>query len=1118
MNPLLKFRTFAALIVLVAATMSATPSFGEGGSIDFNRDIRPILSNKCFFCHGPDESERQAGLRLDTAEGAVEDRGGYAAVVPGDPDASELVYRVETDDALDLMPPPETNKPLTANEKELLRRWVDQGGDYATHWAYVQPTLPGVPEPAGGEPAFNPIDRFVAARRDAEGLAPAPEADPAAIVRRVTLDLTGLPPEPEEIDAFRADDAPDAFGRLVDRLLASPSYGEHQARPWLDLARYADSAGYADDPSRTIWAYRDYVIDRFNENIPFDEFTIEQLAGDLLADPEPEQLIATAFHRNTMTNSEGGTDDEEFRNAAIVDRVNTTMTVWMGTSMACAQCHTHKYDPITQVDYFRLFAVLNNTADADLRDESPTLPLFSEAQQEARERLQEQITDLETSLSPGRPGLDEMIAEWEDTLDLEPSWTPLESVGSVGDEVPTFETGAEPIVALRIEFGGPESLPVERVGVSVVAESEANGRDRQRPGRFLRLTLPGEDRILSLAEVQVFDGPDNVAIGASASQSSIAFEGTPDRAIDGNTDGHFDAASTTHTAPSESPWWELDLVNNRFVDRVVLWNRSDEGVDDRIGGLHVALLDENRSILWEQVIDATPRPSLELSTPSGNVVALASVTVHSGDESRPLVKGGQAPADRPIRSETDAIIARPVAPIEAGAGASLAVRLTTPEAVAPEADVRLSALYRPEEAMALDLPGSIRAILRKPTEERTPAEIESIAHEFINRGPALASERAQLESAREALDAIEPTTTVPILREREQERRATHVQIRGDFQALGEAVTPGLPSAFRDDRGADEPGRLELARWLVDERNPLTARVVANRLWEQFFGTGLVVTSEEFGSQGEPPSHPELLDWLACELVDSGWDLKHVVRLIVTSRTYRQSSKVTPEDLERDPDNRFLARGPRRRLSAEAVRDQALAVSGLLSRTLHGPPVNPPRPETGLNAAFGSAIDQPTSTGADRYRRALYTEWRRSNPYPSMTTFDAPNREVCTVRRDRTNTPLQALVTLNDPVYVEAAQALARRLIAESAGGTAERASHGFRLCLGRMPTEREVGAMVELFEDASRSFRGDHEAALALATEPLGPLPEGVDAGEAAAWTVVSNVLMNLDEFFLKP
>ena len=737
--------------------------------IDFNRDIRSILSNNCFACHGPDEASREADLRLDITEGAAH------VITAGNPDASELIRRITAGDE-ERMPPPDSGKQLTPAQIELVRRWIRQGAAYQRHWAYVKPVRPAVPEVS--DPAWpkNDVDRFILARLDREGLKPSPAADRYALVRRVSLDLTGLPPAIEEIDRFVNDPAPDAYERLVDRLLASEAYGEHWARVWLDLARYADSGGYVSDDPREIWAWRDWVIRAINANQPFDQFTVEQIAGDLLPQPTEEQIIATAFHRNTPTNTEGGTDDEEFRNVAVVDRVNTTMTVWMGTTMACAQCHDHKYDPLSQKEYFGLFAFFNNTEDADLPDEKPLHSFFTAEQRQQRSRWEAEIAELEEK------------------------------------------------------------------------------------------------------------------------------------------------------------------------------TRSKE--------------------------------------------------------------------------EDETLVA-----------------------------------------------------VKKRLAEMKPH-------------------------------------TVPILRELPAERRrTTRIHHRGNFLDPGAEVAEGVPAVFHPLPGDAPRNRLALARWLVDQDNPLTARVTVNRHWQEVFGTGLVASSDDFGTQGELPSHPELLDWLATELVAKGWDLKYLNRLLVTSAAYRQSSRVTAELLEQDPDNRLLARGPRFRLSAEAIRDQALSVSGLLSGTMYGPAVRPPQPSFGLSAAFGRTMDWKDSEGEDRYRRGIYTSWRRTNPYPSMVTFDAPNRELCTARRPRTNTPLQALVTLNDPVYVEAAQALARRLLREAGESPESKIRHAFRLCLARHPGDAEVARLAQLHQQAVERFRKNPANAQLMATKPLGSAPPEADIPDLAAWTVVANVLLNLDE-----
>jgi hypothetical protein len=776
-------RIFSGLFLLLGLAI-ALPA-GARPPIDFNRDVRPILSNKCLACHGPDDGTREAGLRLDEPKIATSELdSGATAIVPGKPDASELILRVTNEDESQRMPPAEFGKPLSADEIATLRRWIEEGAHYAPHWSYVKPvrvTPPVAPDQWRNWPR-NEIDLFALQSMLARGLHPSPEADRYALARRVFLDLTGLPPSIDEVESFVFDSSPDAYEKLVDDLLRRGAYGEHWARMWLDLARYADSAGYADDPPRTIWPYRDWVIRALNDNMPFDQFTIEQMAGDLLPNPSDEQLIATAFHRNTLTNNEGGTQDEEFRNVAVVDRVNTTMAVWMGSTFACAQCHNHKFDPISQREYFQLFAILNNTQDADRKDESPLLPIYT-SEQRAR----------------------------------------------------------HPEIAGRLSF--------------------------------LQTIL---------------------------------------------------AASSDVIAP---------------------------------------------------------------------VPAVSLLVVAAGE--------------------------------------------------------------------------------------------------------------------------LRPSTTVPILRELADKRRETRFQYRGNYLDKGPVIEAALPSIF-PAASDGPPGRLQLARWLVDKDNPLTARVIVNRYWEALFGRGLVFTSEEFGSQGEPPSHPELLDWLAVEFMDSGWDMRALVRKIVTSAVYRQSSQLAGDAAKVDPDNRWLARGPRVRLSAEMVRDQALAASGMLSNKMYGPPVRPPQPNLGLNAAFGSSTDWSTSEGDDRYRRAIYTTWRRSNPYPSMATFDAPNREVCTIRRNRTNTPLQSLVTLNDPVYVEAAQALARRAI-EHANTADKQITYAFQRCLSRNPNATELQMLVKLYNDSRDQLAGRPKAAEKLATNPLGDLPSGISPVDAAAMTVVANVLLNLDEMILK-
>jgi hypothetical protein len=1131
--------------------------------VDFNRDVRRILSDNCFKCHGPDAKERKGGkkgvgLRLDVPEGAFADLTGHSAIVPRHPEKSELVRRITTDDPDDKMPPPESGKKLTLEEITLLKKWIEQGAQYARHWSYIKPVRSALPEVGDATWLRNAIDYFILARLEREGLKPAAEADRYAIIRRVALDLTGLPPTLEEVAEFANDHQPGAYERLVDRLLRKDAFGVHWARLWLDQARYADSSGYADDPARTIWAFRDYVIRSLNANKPFDQFTIEQLAGDLLSDPTEEQLAATAFNRNTMTNNEGGTNDEEYRNVAIVDRVNTTMAVWMGTTMACAQCHDHKYDPIKQTDYFRLFAILNNTEDADRGDESPFLTIYTKEQKQQRKQWQSEIAKLEKVMSTSTPELAKAQVEWEKVFEADLSWQavkPTEMKSKAGAAMTTKEDGA-----IQIERGGKtdvytfetpvvtnatisalrlETLPDDRPPGGGVGHAGGNfvisrvraaitPPDGTRPsGRYVRIEIPGKEKILSLAEVQLFNGSNNLALQGEAKQSSTAFDGPAKLAIDGNTNGHFtEAKSTTHTEVSTDPWWEVDLKSMQPVDRIVVWNRTDGDLEGRLGNFRIALLDEKREPVWQQEAKKAPKPSSEFALDGARPISF--VAAHADFSQKDFAAAnvldnsdvknkGWAVSPQLGAPHTLTLVSK--APVELHAGSKLTVTIEqlSKFEYATVAQVRLSTSSDARAAEFARTPPSVLAIIRKSAEPRTTKERDELSEFYLTVAPALDPERQQLASLKKQVEELKPYTTVPIMRELTgDKRRKTHVQQRGNFLVLGKEVSEGLPATFQPSSDGAAPTRLTLAKWLVDENNPLTARVVVNRFWESIFGIGLVRTSEEFGAQGEPPSHPELLDWLATELVESKWNIKHLLKLMVTSAAYRQSSRVTSELLAKDPDNRLLARGPRFRLSAEMIRDQAMFVSGLLSEKMYGPPVKPAQPKLGLSAAFGSGTDWETSTGEDRYRRALYTTWRRSNPYPSMATFDAPNREVCTVRRERSNTPLQALVTLNDPVYVEAAQALARRM-AKAGPTTAAKARYGFRLCLARPPSDKELDDLLKLYEKTRQRFAGESDKARDVATKPLGDAPEGLEVTELAAWTVVGNVLLNLDETLMK-
>jgi hypothetical protein len=1159
-------RRCSFLLTLLGGICCASGTTASAEEINFNRDIRPLLSKACIMCHGPDEHERKGGskdsggLRVDTFDGVQMDLGGKKAIVPGHPEQSELIARITTTDPDDVMPPPKHGKKLSSEEVNLLTAWIKGGAKYTKHWSYETPVRPAVPGAAG-----HPVDAFIQQRLAKEGLKQQPEADRLTLARRVTLDVTGLPPSPEAVAAFVNDTAPQAYERFVDKLLATPAYGEHWGREWLDLARYADSAGYADDGLRSMWGFRDYVINSFNANKPFDQFTIEQIAGDLLPSPTDDQLVATAFHRNTMTNSEGGTNDEEFRTAAIVDRVNTTMAVWMGTSMACAQCHTHKYDPITQKEYFQIYAFLNNTADADRQDESPLHKFFSDEQKAQKRTFEQEITAVEAKFKS--PTAEQLSAaqKWSQAFAVAPKWDALKptSMESTAKLAMTLEPdgaiqvaktapkdtykldvsipSSRNITALKLEALPHETLPANGPGhgggnfvvTRLRAMIEPPAGSKGPKARFVRIELPGKDKILQLAEVQVFSGAANIAQQGTASQQSTYTDAVASRANDGNTSGEYDKGSVAHSAVgSTDPWWEVDLKTEQQLARIVVWNRAEAG--ERLEGFRIVALDEKRNQVWEQKQNkAAESVPFALNGQREIVFAAAAADFTQPDFDEDTVISDAAPAPPKKKQKARGaqkgwavggqpgkaheLILATASGVEIPAGSKLHFSIEQQSASANHTlgRFRLSLTDDPAALLRLDIPAAVATIVAQPTAQRSKEQAGQVASYYLSEiAPEMASERVKLADLRKKIESIQPST-VPILQERAADkRRQAHVQLRGNYLSLGDPVVEGVPVAFHPLPEKAPMNRLTLARWLVDDKNPLTPRVIANRYWDTIFGIGLVRTSEEFGSQGELPSHPELLDWLATELVRTKWDMKKFVKLLVTSATYKQSSKVAAGAMERDPENRLLARGPRFRLSAEMVRDQALAVGGLLSPKMLGPSVRPARPSSGLSAAFGGGLDWQTSGGEDRFRRALYTEWRRTSPYPSMTTFDAPNRETCTLRRGRTNTPLQALVTLNDPVYIEAAQGLARRLIS---GTTEEKITQAYRLVLSRNPSDKERQRLVQLYQETLAVYQQDAKKASEMATNPIGALPAGANAAELATWTTISSIILNLDETLMK-
>jgi hypothetical protein len=960
------------LPVLLAPLASAVMSAAE--PVSFGRDVLPILSANCFACHGPDEKHRQAGLRLDVETSAKAKRRSGLPIAPGEPEKSLILARLTSTDPDVVMPPPHTHKPVKPEQIETLRRWIAEGAKWGRHWSFdpvMKPVIDGKQQP---------IDALVSAALAKKGLAPRPPAAPQTLVRRLWLDLIGLPPTPEIADKFAADPSPAAYERMVDELLNRPQFGEHWARMWLDLARYADTKGYEKDRGRTMWPYRDWVVNALNADMPLDRFTTEQLAGDLLPNPTEQQLIATAFHRNTMANDEGGTDDEEFRVAAVKDRVDTTAQVWMGLTMGCAKCHTHKYEPISQAEYYSFYALFNQTEDADRYDDAPTLELLSPADQEERKRLLERAQTLSRELT-----------SLEEAADR--AYEPEERKWRVAGVVEAASRGGA-------------TLTAQKDGAVAVS-----GKAPQEDSYIVTLALP------------------------AGTHTALRLEALPEKLASG----------------------ELAVGRNGQNQNFVL------------------------SELTVELLDASGARPLKLTQARADFAAEKGPVAAAidGDE-----KTGWSVAPR--THERHSALFNFAGPL----------RLTT------EAKLRVTISQEAGEAFTLRR-------FRLSTSDADPATLRPRAD-----APETRKLRDDLAGAYQAQRNFnENIVRLPVMRElAPDKRRATKIHQRGNFLDQGEPVAPGTPAAFNQFPDGAPLNRLGVAQWLVNRDNPLTPRVWANRVWARLFGVGIVETEEDFGALGSAPSNPDLLDWLAAEYRDGGWSLKKLIKTIALSATYRQASEITPALREADPRNLMQSRGARFRLNAEAVRDQALAIAGLLSEKMGGPPVMPPQP-AGLWRSTYNGKSWVDAEGEDRFRRGLYTYLKRTTPYPSMLTFDGGSGEVCQIRRIRTNTPLQALVTLNDPVYLEAAAGLARRMIAE-AGDAESRAARGLRLALIRPLRRGEAAPLLALQKDAQKAFEAAPEKADALLKSARATAPAGVSKPAFAAWVVMANAILNLDEF----
>jgi mono/diheme cytochrome c family protein len=1019
-------RPWLSALALASLCVGTRPA--AAAPVEFNRDVRPILADTCFQCHGPDKAQRKAALRLDTEEGAAKILG------RDDPTRSELVRRITATDDAERMPPPKSGRALTPAQIDTLKRWVADGAKWQRHWSFLPPARPLLPGVRSRDWPRNGIDHFILARLEREGLAPSPEADRTTLLRRVTLDLTGLPPTPAEVDAFLADASPDGYEKAVDRLLASPRYGEKMAARWLDAARYADTNGYQSDGERFMWRWRDWVIDALNANMPFDRFTVEQLAGDLLPGATLDQKIATGFNRNHRGNGEGGIIPEEYAVEYVVDRVETTATVWLGLTLGCCRCHDHKFDPLSQKEFYRVFAYFNNVSEqgraVKYGNSMPYIPAPTR-------RQQEQLAALDRRLAAARQRFDELAGElaaaevkWERSLPTAPpqNWSPRRGL---------------------------------------VAQFPLDGKEGAFDGR----------RSFDAGDVGDFGFYDKFSLAA--------------RVRPADRRGGTIISRMADAARAEG--YAIGLHDGRvFVHLTKRW------------------LDDALRVETERALPAGEWHHV-LVTYDGSRVA-AGVRVYID---------GRPERVKVLLDELNQSFATKE-PLRIGAGGGPDERFRGTIGEVRVYDICLE----PDEAGWLATPQTVSEIAALLREKRTPQQAGKLRACFLEQYAPEAIRQAhrdlvELRRRREAM--VENFPTVMVMEEMPVPR-PTFVLTRGQYDKPGEKVTPGVPAILPPlsprGRGAGGEGspsnRLDFARWLVRRSNPLTARVTVNRYWQTYFGTGLVKTVDDFGVQGEWPSHPELLDWLAVEFMASGWDVKAMQRLIVTSATYRQSSRVTPALLAKDPDNRLLARGPRFRLPAEAVRDQALAASGLLVERVGGPSVKPYQPP-GLWKELTGTEEYVPDHGDRLYRRSLYTFWKRTAAPPALVTFDAAGRETCVVRQTRTNTPLQALNLMNDVTFVEASRVLAQRAMREGGSMPQERVTLMFRLATGRMPRPAELGVLLDGYRRHLADYQKDREAARKLTTIGEAPRDAKLGVSELAAYTTLAGVILNLDEVVTK-
>ncbi len=1024
---------FAAILLL----MTVSSAVRAADEIDYNRDVRPILSDTCYKCHGPDAAERKAGLRLDSHDGAVAKlESGATAIVPGKTDEGELLARIRSTDPDLVMPPPVSGKKLTPLQIDTLTKWIAQGAEYKGHWSFIQPQRAALPAVSDEAWCRNPIDRFVMEKLDTAGLKPSTEADRVTLIRRVTLDLTGLPPTPDEVHAFLADADPNAYEKVVDRLLASPRFGEQMTRYWLDLVRYGDSHGLHLDNERALWKYREWVIKAFNANKSFDQFAVEQLAGDLLPDSTIDQKIATGFNRCNVSTSEGGSINEEVLVRYAVDRTETMSTIFMGMTLGCAVCHDHKFDPVTQKEFYQLFAFYNASADAAMDGNALAPPPTIKVPTSEQTAM---IADLDAKIAAAKEQITSALA----TLDyVDPS------AGTV-----------------------PASLePAEFIWVE----------DETPAGAQLQGDTPWE--FVSAPDHPVHTGTKSSRRKADA-MSQHFFTGVSPGLKIGERDKLFAYCWLDPTNPPKT-------VMLQFNDGV--WNHRAFWGEDTIA-FGAGDLPEHRSM--------GPLP------PTGQWVRLEVDAAHVG-----LAAGAE------LNGWAFTQFGGTVYWDHAGS-----VTKTPQGTQAFESQLAWEAFDRALEKSAVPQP--VRDAIKVEVAQRSPEQTKLIRDHFVQyvhpkTRTTFEPLQKQVDDMTKQRSETDAAIAITMIMEDLAQPRDTFVLKRGEYDKPGDKVEANVPAMFPPLPEGAPKNRLGLAKWLVDPSHPLTARVAVNRYWQQYFGVGIVKTAEDFGMQGQWPTNPKLLDWLAVEFVESGWNIKAFQKLIVMSGTYRQASSVSPELLSVDPENALLARGPRFRLDAEVVRDSALAMSGLLAEVYGGKSVRTYQPD-GIweSVAFVGSTTQnyKRDDGAALYRRSLYTFWKRTAPPPSLMAFDAPSRETCVARRARTNTPLQALVLMNDTQYVEASRHLAARMMTEGGDTAAKQLTFGFQICTARIPAEHELQVLTRVHADQLAHYQANPAEAEKLLVIGASPRVAGLDAASYAAMTMMANLILNLDETITK-